>query len=55
LIKKIHTIFHIIAYLLSKYTKKIMRKYLKEGKYSFGEEDVLGEGSFGKVYRGYNH
>ena len=32
-----------------------MSKYLKEGKYSFGEEDVLGEGSFGKVYRGYNH
>jgi predicted Ser/Thr protein kinase len=32
-----------------------MRKYLKEGQYSIDESDVLGKGSFGKVYRGYDH
>jgi len=32
-----------------------MRKYLKEGQYSIDESDMLGKGSFGKVYRGYDH
>lgn len=32
-----------------------MRKYLKEGQYSIDESDVLGKGSFGRVYRGYDH
>jgi serine/threonine protein kinase len=32
-----------------------MRKYLKEGQYSFDESEVLGKGSFGKVYRAYDH
>ncbi len=32
-----------------------MRKYLKEGQYSIEEDDTLGKGSFGKVYRGYDH
>ena len=32
-----------------------MRKYLKEGQYSIDEKDCLGSGSFGKVYRGYDH
>ena len=31
------------------------RRYLKEGKYSISQSDILGEGSFGKVYRGYDH
>lgn len=32
-----------------------MRKYLKEGQYSLDENDVLGKGSFGKVFRAYDH
>ena len=32
-----------------------MRKYLKEGQYSYTEEELLGKGSFGKVFRGYDH
>lgn len=32
-----------------------MRKYLKEGHYSIDENDSLGKGSFGKVYRAYDH
>ena len=32
-----------------------MRKYLKEGKYSFEEDYKLGQGTFGKVYKGYDH
>lgn len=32
-----------------------MQKYLKQGKYTYNEDDLLGEGSFGKVYRGTNN
>lgn len=32
-----------------------MRKYLKEGQYSFEEANALGKGSFGKVFKGYDH
>ena len=32
-----------------------MRKYLKQNQYSFDENDILGKGSFGKVYRAYDH
>lgn len=32
-----------------------MRKYLKEGQYSFQDNDLLGKGSFGKVYKGFDH
>ena len=32
-----------------------MRKYLKEGRYSISEEDILGKGAFGKVFKGYDH
>lgn len=31
------------------------RRYLKEGRYSISESDILGQGSFGRVYRGYEH
>lgn len=31
------------------------RRYLKEGRYSISESDILGQGSFGRVYRGYDH
>ena len=32
-----------------------MRKYLKEGQYSINEDEILGKGAFGKVYKGYDH
>ena len=32
-----------------------MRKYLKDGQYSIDEEDLLGKGTFGKVFKGYDH
>lgn len=31
-----------------------MQRCLKEGKYTYNEDDMLGEGSFGKVFRGFN-
>ena len=32
-----------------------MRKYLKDNQYSYDQNDILGKGSFGKVYRAYDH
>ena len=32
-----------------------MRRYLKEGQYSIEDSDLLGKGTFGTVYRGYDH
>lgn len=32
-----------------------MPKYLKAGQYSIDEKDFLGRGTFGRVYRAYDH
>ena len=32
-----------------------MRRYLKEGQYSIDDNDILGKGTFGRVYRAYDH
>lgn len=32
-----------------------MRKYLKEGQYSIDESDLLGRGSFGTVFKAFEH